>query len=199
MSFDEVFGRPPEEPLPERPEVIRPSWWGPPEEELGVTVPLGVLVARSERGAVVLPHAVAHSNGIAFDVLARARGLRPAQANRLHHEQHLIEPGEEPTEGFLRLGVELADGTRLSNLGGWRVPPPQEEPAGPILMRHGGGGGSSGDGSVTLRPGLWLWPLPPPGRLGFSVEWPAVGIGFATAALDADELLAAAKRAGPLW
>lgn len=44
----------------------------------------------------------------------------------------------------------------------------------------------------------WVWPLPPPGRLEITVDWPTRGIA-AVAVIDAEPILDAAARAIPLW
>ncbi len=178
-------------------------WFGPPEDELGVAVPLGLVVGRSEEGVVALPHVTAYSTGVTFDVLAAARGLSNAQSNRLFHEQHLFEEGDEPPTGFLRIGLELPGGERVSNLGGRmgrrRFMKPDEEPADPVFIEHGGAGGSAGGGRVIMRPGFWLWPLPEPGTIRVFCEWPVVEIPLSTVEIDGGVLVAAAKRVVPLW
>ena len=105
--------------------------------------------------------------GLTFEFVAVARGLAQSEANRVFHEQHMFEEDELP-DALLRIGFELADGRRVSNLGGWRAHrkrmSPDAEPEGPLLLPHAGGGGSSTRGRVTMKPGFWLWPLPRRGR-----------------------------------
>jgi hypothetical protein len=205
MGFVDLFGSDEgaeERPEPEPREHRRPEWFGPPEDELGVAVPLGVIVARSASGVVAVSHAEAFSTGIAFSVVAQARGLRQSQANRMMHDQHLGFMGdlEELPDSFLRFGIELADGARVSNVGGRRAMLGGDEPPkGPLLMHSGGGGGNAGGGAVSVRPGYWLWPLPPAGALHLSCEWPAVDISLATIEIDGTQLLAAAERVVKLW
>ena len=194
MSFTEVFGF--AEGEPERPgEPLRPPWLGPPDDELGVAIPQGIVLARSERGAIGLSHAIAHPSGVLFEFLAHARGLTHAQANMLFHEQHMFEDEELP-KGLLRLGMELPGGARVSNLGGWRAQgkamSADEEPEGPVLFQAAGGAGTSGGDRVVMRPVYWLWPLPEPGPLRISCEWPVVEVRLATVEIDAGTLVAAA-------
>jgi hypothetical protein len=180
-----------------------PAWFGPPEDELGAVLPLGLVVGRSERGVVALPHATAYSSGVAFNVFALARGLSGAQSNRLFHDQHFVEEGAEPPEAFLRVGLELPGEARVSNLGGrmgrWRHLKPGEEPDEPVFFENGGGGGSSVGGRVTMRPAFWLWPLPEPGTIRVFCEWPAVDIPLSTVDIDGGDLVAAVKSITPLW
>lgn len=200
FSFDEDDGN--EEDVEHEPRRM-PPWFGPPEDELGAVVPLGLVAARSESGVVALSHATVYSTGLALDVIAAARGLSESQSNRLFHEQHLFEEGEEPPAGFLRIGLELPDGNRVSNLGGRmgrrRFMKPDEEPDGPVLMEHGGGGGSGGGGRVRMHPAFWLWPRPESGTLRFFCEWPVAEIPLSFVDLDAGELEASAGRAVRLW
>jgi hypothetical protein len=172
-----------------------PEWFGPSDDELGVHVSLNAIVGRSEHGVVALSHAVAYSTGLTFELVAQARELRGTQPDQIFHAQHMwqIDPSELP-DGFLRIGLELPDGTRVSNLAGRRTLDPETRPPGSILIQAGGGTGLSGDGSATMRPGFWLWPLPAPGPLRLSVEWPVVGIPLSTVEVDGAQLSAAADR-----
>lgn len=76
---------PPERPVPEE---LRPVWAGPPVDELGTAVPVGVVLGRSDRAAVGLRSLTAYSSGTTFELLALARGLPRSEANRAMHEQH---------------------------------------------------------------------------------------------------------------
>jgi len=179
------------------PEVhVRPAWLGPAEEEVGRAVDLATVLARSEQGVVVLTHAVAYSNGVQLHLLARATGLKRSVAASLFHQQHAMpEPDEELPPGFLRLGLELPDGSRVSNLedprrrGRW-----DEAPQGACLVMNGGGGGSSVVDTVDMRPAYWLWPLVGEGTLRISCEWPIVEIPFTTVDVDTASLREAAAR-----
>jgi len=64
-------------------------------------------------------------------------------------------------------------------------------------MFHGGGGGGGPYGQVQFD--MWLWPLPPPGRLRVVCEWPAYDIAETSVELDATELVGDAARAQPVW
>jgi hypothetical protein len=201
MSFSDVFGTPPSEDPPERGDVYSaPAWFGPPADELGAFVPLGLVIARSDQGVVAISHAIGYTTGVGFELVAQARGLSHRDTQRLFHEQHLPLDPDEPARGFLRVGLELADGVRLSNLGGRRHwPSPEDPPPGPILIEHGGGGGMSGDRNVLMRPGFWMWPIPEPGTIRLSCEWPLVDIPFSSIDLDGEQLRKASGRASKLW
>ena len=203
MSFIDLFSiEPDEEPPRELREEHEPEpWFAPPENELGVAVSLGVIVGRSEKGVLALPQMTVYSTGSQFELVAQARGLRRSQANRLFHEQHQgLDEEEGLPDGFLRVGIELPGGARVSNLRGHRrFREPQLSPDGPVLTMHGGGGGQSSEGCVSLRPGYWLWPLPQPGTLFLSCEWPIAEIGLSTVEIDTARLRKAAQQVSLLW
>ena len=198
MSFTQVFGfSQDDDDADSPPEPQRPTWFGPPEHELGITIPLDSVIAQSESGVVAISHAVVYSTGVAFDFVARARGLSQSQANRLFQEQHMFEEEDLP-DSLLRIGFEFADDRRASNLGGWRahrkLMTPNAEPEDPVLMPHAGRGGNAGKGEVSLQPGYWLWPLPPAGPLRIACEWPIVDIPLTTTEIDGGKLVEASRR-----
>lgn len=207
MSFGDLFAVDPPEPEPEPPvEHVQPAWLGPPSGELPVAVPLSLVLGRSERGVVALSHALVHSNGVQFQVVAHVGGLRPRESNMIFHEQHTARMGlAELPDGFLRFGLELPDGRRVSNLTeqGWRRSAPAEgpgEPAEPVLRQSGGSGGGSSTGtSVDWSAGYWLWPLPAAGVLSVFCEWPVAELGLASVELDTAPILEAATKATRLW
>jgi hypothetical protein len=201
-GFTQVFSLGGDDETDARDEPEWPAWFCPPEDELGAVAPQGVVLARSDRAVIALSHAVAYTTGAAFDFVAMAGGLWGSDAKRMFQEEQLFVEGELP-DALLRIGFELADGRRVSNLGARRADrklmTPDAEPEGPVLLPHAGGGGRSDRGTVTMRPGYWLCPLPPPGQLRISCEWPLVDIAMTTAEIGADTLLDAASRVRSLW
>lgn len=205
-SFHEIFGRPEASALaPSEAEEHRaPEWFGPPDDELGVCVPINSIVGRSATGVVAISHVVVYSTGVSFELQAEARDLKPADAWRLFHEQHFgvidEEEDDDPPPGFLRVGVKLADGSQASNLSGRRsVHNPEQLPSGPVLIQHGGGGGMASRKRVVMKPGWWFWPLPLDGELMLACEWPIVEIALSSIAIDATALRAAATQMIKLW
>jgi hypothetical protein len=200
-GFIEMFGFA-EDDEPESQEPKTPRWFGPPEGELGVVLPQGIVLASSDRGVIALSHASVYSTGVAFDFIAVARGLARSEAKRVFHEQHMFEEDDLP-DALLRFGFEFADGSRVSNLGGWRahrkLMNPDTEPKGPLLMPHAGGGGNAAGGQVTMKPGYWLWPLPPSGPLRISCEWPLLDIALTTVEIDGTALVNSAQQARRLF
>jgi hypothetical protein len=176
-----------------------PPWWGPPEDELGACVAESVVIARSGRGVVALSHVLAYSTGAQLQFVAIGRGVKQSQVHTMFHAQHLDADEEIPDE-FLRIGLELANGARVSNLGGrWTAGRSfGEKPDEPVFHQSDGGGGSGTRGGVRMRPAYWLWPLPPTGPLSIWCEWPAVDIALASVEIDAAEIVAAAAKSVPL-
>jgi hypothetical protein len=200
-SFVEIFGfDTPDDTAPEeREEYARPAWIGPPEGELGVSVPVSAVIGRSDRGVVALRQAIAYSTGVTLDFVAAARRLRERDTNRFFNEQHFADP-EELSDRVLRIGIELPGGVRVSNLGNPRhLWHPNREPTGTVLVPQGGGGGTGGRGRVEMNPGYWLWPLPSPGTWRVFVEWPAVDVTLSSADVDGAAIVQGAAGSQPLW
>ena len=198
-QFQQVFAQSAGEGREPEPTWAPPEWFGPLDTELGVIIPLSLVAARSERSVIAVKSATAYSTGVVFDLVALARGLSEREANRLMHEQHLVGGDDEPSDALLRVGFELSDGSRISNLGRRPLLDPSAEPDGPVLSPVGGGGGSAGGGRLSMEYGYWLWPLPPSGPLRIYVEWPALDIGLTHAELDAGALREAADRSQKIW
>lgn len=189
MSF---FEPPP--PPPEPPERHhRPVWLGPPENELGIAVPVRELLVRTDDLAIALLGVVAYSSGLELEVELRRRH-EPEQPDPLHLQMHARQSrGGEIAPELLRFGVQFADGRKATNLGGFPRPH-DEEPKEPLLMDRGGGGGGR---RWSFR--YWLWPLPPRGTLTVVVEWPAAGVELTRVELDAAPMLDAAESVDALW
>jgi hypothetical protein len=205
VRFDQIFASGPADEPEDEPhhDLRQPEWFGPPSGELGASVPLASVIGRSERGVVALSHAVAYSTGVVFEFVGQARGLTSAETHRLFHEQQMgaFGPPEDIPDGFLRIGLELPGGGRVSNLG--RAPfarrSAAEAPTAPVFVQHGGGGGQSSDDGVSLSADYWLWPLPEKGDLRVSCEWPIVGIPLGTVVLDAERIRVASANTIQLW
>jgi hypothetical protein len=175
------------------PEPEQPPWIGPPENELGVPVPLRLLLARTDDVAVALVDVAAYSTGLEFRMEVRLRAhdeLVDPFGMQMRHPRRAAEAGI-PDE-VLRFGFELPDGRRVTNISPF--PHAEEAQEGPVLMQRGGGGGGR-----SWSFGYWLWPLPPSGRLAVVVEWPSQGIDMTRVEVDADPLLAAAAQSERLW
>jgi hypothetical protein len=164
---------------------------------VGGVVPVEVVVARSDKAAVVVRGIVAYPDGFAFtlesflhrSVRRRRRGHRPFPVfGQWSDEDETI--GDE----MLRFGVSWPDGGRATNLDYWGPGwPDATEPA--HGLEEGSGGGSDRHYSWEY----WAWPLPTDGELQFVCEWPAYGIPESFAPVDATVFVEAATRAFPVW
>jgi hypothetical protein len=67
-------------------------------------------------------------------------------------------------------------------------------PRAPVLVRRGGEG-SGQRWSQTL----WLWRLPPEGKLYFVCEWPELNIGLSRVQIDSALFHEAVRRSQTLW
>ncbi len=156
----------------------------PPENELPVSLPQNLLVARTDDVAVALLGLQVSSTGVAFELTVRVRPS--ARADLGHRLQELVWHRGRGTAPFL-VGVELADGRRGST-----VPGRSSED----VFFHSRGG-SGGDSSIEQR--WWLSPLPPEGPLTVVVRCPELGIGETSVELDGTAIRRAAEQVVELW
>jgi hypothetical protein len=188
LSF---FEPPP--PAPERrPPSRHPEWLAPPENEIGASVPLRLVLVRTPMLAIALLEAVAYSTGFTLRLSVRihpdADGLEPRE---LMSQLHGMPRGSG--DDRLRFGIQFSDGRKATNLGP-RLPPP-DEPPDIRLTPHGGGGG----GGLSWQIGYWIYPLPPPGPLTLAIAWPAQDVGEETYSVDASPIIEAAAGSAVLW
>jgi hypothetical protein len=154
-----------------------------PENELPVALPRNVLLARTDDAVVALLGMHVHSTGLAFDLAVR---VRPGSLSGVELHDVLWRPG--PGAPPLLLGLELADGTRVDNVG---------EPRwdGDVVFTQGSGSGSE----HSVDHSWWLSPLPPAGPLTVVVWCPELGLPETTVVLDGAEIRAAAEGVVELW
>ncbi len=192
MSFFEA--PPPVDPPPVEPVEHKP-WWGAPPNELGVAVPLRLVLARTDELVIALLDAVAYTTGLSFRLTVKRR-RESADPREPWFRDPLglhaaVSPGEALPENLLRLGLLFADGRKATTIGSFGI---LGEPSPPVLTP----GGSSGDGR-EWESSLWLWPLPPGGPLTVVVEWPSERIDESRQQIDAESLLEAAGASELLW
>jgi hypothetical protein len=166
-------------PEPEPPPRSRRRWELPGNEFPGVVAAGPLLLGRGDQAAVAITSLAAYATGFEIFVLAR---IRPGGQ----------ESGGVPHEAF-RFGLQWPDGSKV--IGDHRHGPgPDTEPDRPILHPYAFGGGR---GQRFSR--WWAWPLPPPGRLEFVCEWPALGLAETRASIEAQLIRDAAQRSVLLW
>jgi hypothetical protein len=198
------FFEPPPPPEPPEPEEFdEPEWYGPPRHVLGAAVPLRLMLVRTDELVIAIIEATAYPNGFEFKLVVRSK-QRPSDPYESpfdlghpamwRHHGRMTETGELPPELF-RFGIEFADGSKATTLGGHPFGEDAErEPKGPVLIERGGGGGNG-----NWDQSYWVWPLPPAGPLAFVCEWPAKGISLTRHEIDAKVIRTTAEQTEVLW
>jgi hypothetical protein len=157
------------------------------------------VLARTEKLALAVWGMAAFPTGITFSLATVLReSVRDVDLDSdmplyRYWRRRRSGQGDALPDDVLRFGVQMADGTKATNLF-IPVSSPEDLPTGPVLMQRGGGGGERG-----WRQGWWLWPLPPEGPLTFVCEWPARGIPITTHEIDAGPIRQAATEAWAIW
>ncbi len=172
-------------------------WFGPPNNVLGVTLPVDVVLASSAKAVVTLGSVLAYPEGFEFSYLILVRD--PEVGERLpemhHYRRRRADPETKLPDDLFRFGLEFADGSRVTTLEqhrGFEQPPDQMR--GPVLMPRGGGGSLD-----RWHGAYWVWPLPPEGPIAFVCEWPVADIPLTRYELDAPLVRNAAGNAQVLW
>jgi hypothetical protein len=159
----------------------RPDWAGPPENMVGSTVPVDLILANTGDLAVVLGRMSAYPTGVRFEIEILRRTFDREESDPFAMHFHHARPG-----GF-RIGVELPGGHRLgADRGG--------DTSRAMLTPQGGGGGG-----LSYGMDFWLWPLPGEGTLRIACGWPDQGLAETVHELDTAAIRAAAARAIELW
>lgn len=186
MSFFEPPPPPPERQPSHRP----PPWFAPPENELGVSVPVRLLLARTDAFALGLADVVAYSTGFSLRLALRLHPRSEIEPRVLMPQLHGFGPPSGDDQ--LRFGVEFSDGRKATNLG--RRPPHEQEPEISLVSAGGGGGGGR-----SFNVGYWVYPLPSPGPLTVAAEWPSRNMRETRHELDGDTIIEAGGRSEQLW
>jgi hypothetical protein len=167
-----------------------PEWHGPPQGMLPGTVPLELVLAHTDAVAVCVSGLAAYPTGFEFDL----RILGAPDAGDV--DPYLFEPphpgrrrsGDIPPE-MLRFGIQFADGSKVTNLGGNGFIFAGDPPDSPVLIERGGGGGG-----LEWRQSMWVWPLPEAGEMSFVCQWPAAAIPLTRRAVETAPIRQAAMR-----
>jgi hypothetical protein len=187
MSF---FDPPPERPEPPPPRR-HPPWFAPPENEFGVSVPIRLVLARTDDLALGLGNVVAYSTGFSLRLALRLHPKSTLEPRILMPQLHGFGP--RGADDQLRFGVEFSDGRKATNLGA-RRPPHEQEPEISLVPSGGAGGGGR-----SFNVGYWVYPLPPPGSVTLAVEWPARNVREQRYELDATPIAEAGAGSEQLW
>jgi hypothetical protein len=193
----DFFEPPPPPTEPDPFETTPAPWHGPPDTVIGASVGLELLLVRTDDIVLSLEGFTVYPSGFGFDLVTRLR----TEELGWEIEHSMWGPWRRSrgrgTSGIpperLRFGIQFADGSKATNIRFW-LGEREEKPTGPVLVERGGQSG--GRHWVQSH---WVWPLPPPGVLGFACEWPAHGIPFTRVDIDAGRILEAVPRAHVLW
>lgn len=148
----------------------------------------------SDRAVAVLERIEVHQAGAVLwvKVTVDVSGLRPREQRRARHavegDDGVTFPGlTDP--GKLRLLLRYDDG-RTTDFGSRH---PYDLPAtGPAIWPCGFTNYPVGESQVAEQ-GFWTWPLPPPGPLTLTLDWPAVGISPSSITIDGTAIAEAAQ------
>ena len=180
--FFEPWPEPEVDPDSEEREVDLP--WLPPAHVAGAVVPLATDVVHGDDVVVRVTHVVAYQRGLELHV---GTWLRPGTRRDLSGV-HEVWREEEP-----RIGVQLADGTRL----GHRAPqsPDLEPEPGPASFTQTKATG----GGLHFSTSWWVHPFPEGDTLEVVVAWEHQGVPESSVQLDLAALRAQAAREEVLW
>jgi len=168
----------------------------PPEDELGVAVPVQQVLTAGDEAVVVLSSCVAYTTGFQLVVGIRRKNEPPPLANpRLHRDM---------PETSMEIGVRFTDGRETSPardaaqrraffdaVAAGSDPP---LPAGPMIGSGGGGGGGR-----RWDWTYWIWPLPPDGPMTVIARWPAGRVPDGEIQVDGSAIRMAGERSEKLW
>jgi hypothetical protein len=197
------FFQPPPDPWPEQAELrCAPPWTGRPQGAPPGAAVGELLLARSELAEVRIAYIDAYPEGFELEIRASTR----VAFQDLRRDGERWGPdvfgGAWPMAGesresipaqILRIGMQFADGSVVTNIAGHGRPP-----AGPGMWSLSGGGGGSG-GESRFHHGYWVSPLPPPGPVAVVCEWPAAQIPLQRREIDAQLIVDAAERARAMF
>ena len=184
MPFFEPWPEPESEVDVPEPEVDLP--WMPPRHVVGVVVPLRAELHRGADVVIRVTHAVAFRRGVELHVGA---WLRPGTVRPLSSAARVFEE-QEP-----RVGLRLADGTRLGHraVPGGGFPGEDEEAPFSFLQNSGSGG------ALHSCRSWWLAPLPDGDHLEVVAQWEHQGVPECSARIDLAMLRDAAEGEDVLW
>lgn len=182
----------------------KPAWFGPPAEVLGVTLPERAVVARTEHVIVALTRVTAFPEGLGVHLTVAVRRGDWSRERWADVEASFWGSSEGPGPSArrrpdLRLGVELADGSRTSVDASPRWTGPHDDPPPAPVLVDRGGGGSGGGRLLSSRRRLWLWPLPEGPTFDLVVAWTAVDLPETWHTVDGASARQAASAAEPFW
>jgi len=141
-----------------------PPFSGPPHSQLGVTIPMRVVLASDPTIVIAMTDCAAYSNGFEFSVAVRSgEDLDP----RLVGFRPPIPPDAKEPDGLFRITVRFADGGSASS--GQRAPGPELMDY--YLAKRDGLEPKLPKGPATAHEWRWWWQ---------ALELPLLGLAAAT-------------------
>ena len=169
----------------ERPEQIRRHEI--PRNEIPVSLPLVLVLARTDDVVVFISAVRIFSTGMAFQLTTLTR--TPSDALHSHWRP------DQGTGGGLFFGVEFSDGRRASNRSEhWTNRDRRRDTDDVTLIAHGGGGDST-----HLDQDYFLSPVPGEGTLTFYLVWPNLGLAQSSVVTSTADWKMDADHVAPLW
>jgi hypothetical protein len=162
-------------------------------------MPSDVVLALSDRMALVMRGIACYPTGFAFDLQTVPRFYWDDEDEDFTHD-NLFSWRSRPRDvrpTLLRVGVAYSNGEKATTLDPFEFAMNDRE-SDNKLRPHiyvGGGGGGGGQWSYEF----WVWPLPPPGPVTFACEWPALGIEETVRKIEGDRFRKAAAKAKPVF
>jgi hypothetical protein len=163
-----------------------------PVNEIPVSVPLDLLLGRTDDIAVAITGARVYANGVECTLALRARSAR-RHGRQFHEMAGTMTRADQPDR--LLLGFEYADGRTVTSLGDWSAYLAADAFDDTPTLTWGGGGAS---GCVADYQ-FFLAPIPPPGDLVVMCAWPAFELPESRAVVDATPITEMARRPTVLW
>lgn len=200
MSFFPEVERPAE---PRPTQVETPIWVRPPSNELPVPVAVTKVLARRPGAALCLRRIDVYRAGCMFALSVRASRHADMTDDQWIDLMDNLQPHRpfrrRGTDGSLRVGVELPDGSKvIGDDMSRRYPFDGAEPDRPQLTMRGGGGGGSAD-DFDYRIDAWLWPAPQAGSLRLVYDWPALEFSEGSITIETAPLVTAREDVRNIW
>lgn len=189
-----------------------PDWLAPPPSVLGQMVAGQLLLARSDRAAVVLTSLLAYPSGFEFHVSAILREPASVPSEAAQRQADAVAAGAAvprprsfvETAGGPAITLTFADGTTLSS-----SPPGRRVPAGDKdeteVPGHVASGGpvlvpvASTTDNRRHDARFWVWSLPSEGPVTVECAWPAQEITYGRVEISGALIRQAAAGAVELW
>ena len=183
---------------------VPPAWAGAPPDELPGVVHIGQFLHRSPTMVMAVKSADVFSTGCSFDLSWTIR--RGEQTDEEWADLKALFfrhwPGARNGSGgasTLLFGAAFPDGSKSSTGSHpFGLFEGTEEPAPPVLLLRNGGG-NGGDDELSGSGELWLWPLPPAGKLRLVAEWKDLGLAECSISLDSSQLHDAVPGVQKFW